>query len=575
MLDAAVQTDLLREETTGRYAFAHALVRQAVLDDLSRTLVASLHWRIAEQLERTDPTRLGEIAYHFVAGRAAGDDDAVARSSLAAGDDAMQRAAFEEAADHFRTALEALDRMPVDHDRRYQLLASLGRTLNALVMTDEAQHVWLEAANIARDARDPERTFAAVQGYGYVMRLTADSELIGLLDDVLDMVGPADSPLRASALGWRAVPVQNIAGQVSQDDVRRADDAVAMARRTGQADALISTLHSRLLLETQSPDAAGMLRDAEEVVASLEAGGPGPWDHTFAKSLHILALLRLGRRADAERRLGIVAAEADRAGLRLSGQRVLQLRSSLATASGQFADGKRLADAAAQRSGTDSLVLQLSHIAQGLVGRVEIGRLEPVIAGLRQLEDVPIDMPGYRAMRARVLAEAGLADEAQADLEHLVDEVSTTDTYSLIGRAPMVMHHLPEVCRSLGDARSAAMLLDHVARWRGQVLVGGWGLSIEGAADRAHGHLLATLGRLDDADAAYTAAADLERSAGFPPLCARTQYWHARALLERDAAGDHAHARDLLDDVVRVTADLGMKVLHRDARELLDDQRPR
>jgi len=122
-LDAAIAAGLIREVDTGQYVFAHALVRHTVLDDLSRTRLARLHWLIAEQLERHRPSRLGEIADHYALGRQIGDDATVARTSLAAGEDALQRVAFEEAAGHLRTALDALDRLPPDPDLRYQLLA--------------------------------------------------------------------------------------------------------------------------------------------------------------------------------------------------------------------------------------------------------------------------------------------------------------------------------------------------------------------------------------------------------------------------------------------------------------------
>ena len=101
--------------------------------------------------------------------------------------------------------------------------------------------------------------------------------------------------------------------------------------------------------------------------------------------------------------------------------------------------------------------------------------------------------------------------------------------------------------------------------WAGQILVVRSGLSIEGGSDRSLGHLLATLGRLDEADAAYAAASAMEHSAGFAPLLARTDYWHARALLERDAPVDRERALTLLDRVVAVATQLGMPLLCRQA----------
>jgi tetratricopeptide (TPR) repeat protein len=94
------------------------------------------------------------------------------------------------------------------------------------------------------------------------------------------------------------------------------------------------------------------------------------------------------------------------------------------------------------------------------------------------------------------------------------------------------------------------------------------GLSIEGASDRALGHLLATLGRFDEADAAYTAAAELEQASGFAPLVARTKYWHASALVERDAPGDRRRAHQLLDDTIDLTDRLHMELLGRHAESL-------
>jgi hypothetical protein len=137
--------------------------------------------------------------------------------------------------------------------------------------------------------------------------------------------------------------------------------------------------------------------------------------------------------------------------------------------------------------------------------------------------------------------------------------------HDLIGRDPLLIRHLSELCRQLGDSHRAATALAHITAWAGQILINGWALSIEGASDRAIGHLLATLGRPDEADAAYTSAAELERSAGFPPLAARTEYWHAQLLLERNAPGDRDRIRALLTDVVDITDRLGMTLLHRQA----------
>src|SRR5262249_25490699 len=156
----------------------------------------------------------------------------------------------------------------------------------------------------------------------------------------------------------------------------------------------------------------------------------------------------------------------------------------------------------------------------------------------------------YQAMRAAALAQAGRTTEAAEQFDGIVDKFSSPDMNGMIGAEPMLIRHLSEICRQLGDSDRASIMLAQITPWAGQILVSDWGLSTDGASDPAIGPLLATLGRLDEADTAYNAAADLERSAGFSPLVARTEYWHAQALLERGATGDRDRARALLDDVI-------------------------
>ena len=573
-LEAMMGGGIIREDDTGHFTFSHALIRHAVLDAMSRTRRASLHWRVAEQLEYHNPSHLGEIAHHYLSGREAGDEATVARTSLAAGEDALHRVAFDEAVGHLRTALGALDRTEPDLDTQYRILTCLGRALNALAEPGEAQQLWLEAADIARHERSPEQLFAALQGYGYTMRLSADPELVRLVDDLLEMIGPADSALpRARSAGgpfqprpkgeWRAWP--------SQDDVRMANEAVDMARRIGDAYALISTLHSRLLLEALAPDTTTMLRDAEEVVALVADAAPATWDHSFSLRFLTLALLRLGRRAEADRHLASAVQKAEESGLRMALHNTLQLRSALATASGQFTESKRFAAEAAQRAGRHIMLVELGYVGQILAGRLEQGRLDAVIAGLRGLDGLDVDLPAWQAMLVGVLADLGHHHDARVALDQL--EASTTSvTDGARSGTPIAIRHLSEAYRQLGDSKRSAVLLEQVRPWAGQILVGPWGLSIEGASDRAIGHLLATLGRLDEADEAYTSAAELEQSANFPPLVARTHYWHAAALLERDAPSDRQRARALLERVIEITDRNGMVLLCRQARQSRDHE---
>ena len=66
-LDAALAAHLIREEPgrPGRFAFAHALVREAIYDQLPAARRALLHGRVAEALERAGGDD-AELAHHFL-----------------------------------------------------------------------------------------------------------------------------------------------------------------------------------------------------------------------------------------------------------------------------------------------------------------------------------------------------------------------------------------------------------------------------------------------------------------------------------------------------------------------------
>ena len=194
------------------------------------------------------------------------------------------------------------------------------------------------------------------------------------------------------------------------------------------------------------------------------------------------------------------------------------------------------------------------------------GRVGEVIASLRGLGGQI--RPAWRAMLAGALADAGDHEQAAAELDELTAGGSSGLPHDFT--VALAVRHLPEACRQLGDVPRAEALLPVIAPWTGQLLVVTMGTSIEGASDRSIGHLQATLGRFDEAVAAYAEGARLERAAGFSSLATRTDYWHARALLDRDANGDRVRARHLLGHVVTIATELGMGRLAEQAHALLE-----
>ncbi len=112
-LEEAAAAQVVREERPGRYAFTHALVCEAIYDELSLTRRARTHATLADAL--AGPTGR-EIARHRLA---AGDPSAAAEAVLVAAAEAMRALAYEEAAALAERALALAPRDP-------RLLLALG-----------------------------------------------------------------------------------------------------------------------------------------------------------------------------------------------------------------------------------------------------------------------------------------------------------------------------------------------------------------------------------------------------------------------------------------------------------------
>ena len=113
-LDAAIVTRILVPDGDG-YRFAHALVRDAVLAQLTPLRRARLHHRAAEALLATrgeGPDQAEPIAYHRLAAVTVADPVVAARAAIRASDVARWRGALDAADALAERALEALTHLP-------------------------------------------------------------------------------------------------------------------------------------------------------------------------------------------------------------------------------------------------------------------------------------------------------------------------------------------------------------------------------------------------------------------------------------------------------------------------------
>ncbi len=191
--------------------------------------------------------------------------DHAARLSARAGDDALLRLGFEEAAGHYRAALAALEftaEPPIV--RRAELHLALGRACQSAYQLDCALEGFRQAAAGAIKVGDVHLLGEAAVGVATATEFgMADASTEAVLTAALDIL-PGDAPARVELLAGlaRTVPGHSAAA------VQRVRDAVELARRLDTPRPLVVALATSILV-TWGPGAArSRLADIDEVIAS-------------------------------------------------------------------------------------------------------------------------------------------------------------------------------------------------------------------------------------------------------------------------------------------------------------------
>jgi len=265
-LEAACQARLLLEAYGGpgapEYHFAHDLIREVVIGDLSGARRADLHLQVAEALERLPESgrarRTAELAWHFL--RAAEPARALPYT-VQAGDQAAAVYAHAEAEKHYRTAIELAQELG-DQAREAEALEKLGVVMHLFGHGQDARSRYeqaLERYKSLGDRAGELRTWAWLldvqEPSAGVQRWLEQPQ--ALADSVVeDESGPA--VLRGLAALYNSLAQQY--GWLPREQLAASLRAEQIARRLGD-DAL---LVQALLLHAQAGWCLG-----EDVLQSL------------------------------------------------------------------------------------------------------------------------------------------------------------------------------------------------------------------------------------------------------------------------------------------------------------------
>ena len=383
--------------------------------------------------------------------------------------------------------------------------------------------------------------------------LTVDTRLVRLTEAALDR--GAAAPQRARLLARLA---RALLGDASQAVRRRAliAEALPLARESGAPAVLAEVLDARLHALWDPAGAQDRLESAAEIIAAARESADLARERS-GLFWRFVALMELGRVAEAESALAAFEQEAQLAGDAAGQVMALARHAMLATIRGRFAEAEVLASRVAEQGAaihlpdTPALMGTLRGSLAWLRGDGTLGE-----AAIQVMRRAAQQAPGnfYEATAARVLLVTGRRDEAAAELARALPVVLAGAGPRWVGSAA----DLALVAAATGDTAAARALWKALSGYRGQLVVWAGANTVMGPVSHYLGLLAGRLGDLDAAADLLAEAIALDRQAGALPWLAQSLAARAGLLDDRGGSGDAATAAGHRDEARILAAQLGM-----------------
>ncbi len=567
-LDAASAAHLIRAEGSGRFGFAHALVRESLLADLPDLRRSRLHARLAAALA---PGDVFERAHHLVAGLPFTGTETTVAACAEAAEQAAREHAHENAARWWERALAALDADPVGGGPavRQDLLLRAGTSL-ARAGSWEAATVLLTASiDTALARRDTATAAAAADQFCRLAGLwfpvayeVYPEELVARLEALLAATDEQDAPAGVRTLSALATVCHY--GPDRTRARRESAKAVELARRTGRDDLLITALSARLSAAWLPGDEEGQVATATELLGL--ASGPERAD---------VAVLALARRATARMvRAEVAGADQDladawdlasRHDLPLLQAQCVTLQAARAMLDGNLDVAMDLIDRAFVLTQRTQLYTQVwTDLAMRAFVWIDRGCLA------ENVPEVPPDAPSPGAVVAFMMAMALLESEQPAAAAAVMAEHDAFRPWEMqwdwlsltCWQAQIVAGIAPTP--GLIDPALPGQIADRLHPYADDLALQG-GIGSLGPVALYLGRVEAAAGRVVQAEQHLRQAIATSGRHGFRPSLARGHLALAHLLADRgDVAAGAAEAAAAL----AVAEDVGMRGVAQEARRL-------
>ena len=572
-LDEATAARLVEEleEGTDRYQFSHAITRDALYQDQPASRRLELHRSVGECLESIYGTEagshIGQLAYHFAEAAKAGTAEKAVAYSRLAGDQALERLAYEDAVTHYRRALQSLElKDKPDEAQRCDLLLTLGEAHNNAGHVSNSKETFQRAADTARKLELPEQLARAALGYdagfGGAVRFEVgvlDETLVDLLEEALRALGEGDSVLRAQLLARLAAAIYWSESQERRDLL--SGQAIDMAQRVGDKMAFAFALNGRGWalagpdnIEQRLADATDLVRLADdEGLRHLSIANQG-------HSQRLGFLLELGDLAGVDREIEYYRLLAEEMRAPWYVWYTLLVRAMRALMEGRFEEGEELAQeafAVGQRAGNPTAVQAFG--AQTMVLRRDQGRIGELEGFVKGFVEQQPDFPLWRCGLALVYCESGRESDSRREFERLAaNDFDDLPRDSVWFTAVVI---LAETCTFLGDVDRAARLYDLLLPYAARNVTLPSGGAYFGSVSHYLGKLANIMGRWEQAEDHFDDAVEMNAKMGARPWIVRTQYEYARMLGKRGGEVDMEKAQLLIAKSLETAEEIGMAAL--------------